>query len=168
MSSAGVVLVICGPIASGKSTLARAVARLAGGRGLVSAAVDLDLVYEMLEHRGGAKDDAAIWSRARRITATLAAVLLADGVDVVVAEGDFHESADRVLFPDATFVTLTVPFETALARARSDPSRGLSQDADFLGRHYASIAPPSGTVIDTSEVGIDDAAAGMLGLALDR
>jgi uridine kinase len=50
------VIVICGPIASGKSTVARAVARLFECRGRKAAVTELDLVYEMLEHRGAAKD----------------------------------------------------------------------------------------------------------------
>jgi len=45
------VIVICGPIASGKSTVARAVARSFEHLGTQAAVVDLDLVYEMLETR---------------------------------------------------------------------------------------------------------------------
>ncbi len=43
------LLVVTGPMASGKSTLARAVACELERRGAKAAAVDLDLVYEMLD-----------------------------------------------------------------------------------------------------------------------
>src|SRR6266511_2957329 len=78
------VIVICGPIASGKSTVARsrgAVVRAPGDR---AAVADLDLVYEMLEHDGAAKDRLEKWSRARRAAAALTDGLLDDGVGVVV------------------------------------------------------------------------------------
>ena len=44
---ADMVIVICGPIASGKSTVARALAQLLERQGFGVATIDLDLVYEM-------------------------------------------------------------------------------------------------------------------------
>jgi adenylylsulfate kinase-like enzyme len=84
-----VLIVLSGPIASGKSTLARALARELGLRGRSAAACDLDLLYEMLAHERARKDDEQTWQRARRAAATLANALLEDGIDVVIVEGDF-------------------------------------------------------------------------------
>jgi len=51
-------VVVSGPIASGKSSLARALAiRLEESCGVGVAVVDLDLVYEMLDPAGRPKDD---------------------------------------------------------------------------------------------------------------
>ena len=66
-ASGMIVVVITGPIASGKSTLGRALAVELTERGSDSGVVDLDLVYEMLDPSRGAKTDEARWSDARRL-----------------------------------------------------------------------------------------------------
>ena len=91
------LIVISGPIAAGKSAAARALAREVERRGKTAAAIDLDLVYEMLEHDGARKDDEAKWTRARRAAAALANRFATDGVDVVIVEGDFLTADDRQL-----------------------------------------------------------------------
>ena len=167
----GLVIVICGPIASGKSTIARAVARELERRGNAAAAIDLDLVYEMLDPARGPKDDAAIWSAARRAAARLAGALLDDG-RAVIAEGDYLHASERAEFLAALgpgrrvrFVTLSVAPETALGRTHEDPSRGSSRDPDFLLRHYEELAaalrsrPEGDLCLDTGAVGVDEAAA---------
>ena len=140
------VVVIGGPIASGKSSLARATAaRLEELDGAGVGVIDLDLIYEMLDPRGGAgraKNDEHLWSQARRVAGRLSAVLLAEGRHVVV-EGNFAEDQslaefERVL-PGAVrlrLVMLDVDFEIALLRAQADASRGLSKDPAFLSAHY--------------------------------
>ncbi|MFL5950191.1 MAG: adenylyl-sulfate kinase [Gaiellaceae bacterium] len=143
---AGVLVVlISGPIASGKSTLSRAVAsQMEKASGASVAVIDLDLVYEMLDR--GPKADERIWTEARRITGRLASVLLGEGRSVVVEGGDFDTDAALAEFeselpPQATVrpVLLSVDFETALKRARSDDSRGVSKDRVFLAAHYAEF-----------------------------
>jgi len=76
-----------------------AVARLFEFQGTEAAAIDLDLVYEMLEHdRAPRKENLAIWGRARRAAAALTDALLEDGVGVVVVEGDFLSQEERADF----------------------------------------------------------------------
>jgi hypothetical protein len=137
------VVVVSGPIASGKSSLARELAiRLEESCGIGVAVVDLDLVYEMLDPAGRPKDDGRLWSLARRISGRLAAAFLTEGRCVVV-EGDL--ATDEALgelegeLPGEVavwLVLLGVDLETALARARADPTRGLSKDRRFLSSHY--------------------------------
>jgi adenylylsulfate kinase-like enzyme len=178
------VIAIGGPIASGKSALARAVASELARRRIGAATIDLDLVYEMLEPTGAPKADAATWSRARRAAGALARALLEDGVEVVVVEGDLLHDSERAdlaaALPDGqdiVFVTLTVALKTALARARRDPTRGISRDRDFLARHYRGLAatlqarPAAELCIDTGSVSIEQAAEAVLrriGLARSR
>ena len=176
-----VVIVIGGPIASGKSTLARAVARHLTERGFVAATIDLDLVYEMLDHTGAPKHDAATWSRARRIAAAFTDGLLDDGARVVVAEGDFVEEGARAEFLTSLrpglpvrFVTLTVPLATALVRVEKDKTRGLSRDPVFLSRHYEEIAESlteraatqTDLILDTSSVTVSEAARAIMDWSL--
>ena len=52
-----IVVVITGPIASGKSTLGRAVAVELADRGTDSAVVDLDLVYEIAKRLHADRED---------------------------------------------------------------------------------------------------------------
>lgn len=140
------IVAIDGPIASGKSTLAKAVVRELASRGVAAAIIDLDHVYEMLDQ--GAKDRPDVWDRARAIAVRIARVLL-DSVDVVVVEGGFD---DRSGFEDARFVSLRVTLDVALVRVEADATRGLSRDRGFLTRHYANLAEPrvGDLVLDTS------------------
>ena len=162
---------IGGPIASGKSTLAAALARTFELRGSAAATVDLDLIYEMLEHTAAPKSNAAIWSRARRMAAALVDALLEDGIDVVIAEGDLLDDPARqefvsVLHDGAAvrFVTLSVDLETALLRVDQDPTRGLSRDRRFLTRHYEELAemlrrrPEHDLCLDTGALTVEQCA----------
>jgi shikimate kinase len=139
------VVLISGPIASGKSALSRAVAaQLEEASGASVAVIDLDLVYEMLDR--GPKADERVWAQARRIAGRLGSVLLGEGRSVVVEGGDFGTEAALAAFeselpPQAAvrLVLLSVDFETALKRARSDDSRGVSKDRAFLAAHYVEF-----------------------------
>jgi len=134
-SPKAILLVICGPIASGKSTVARAVARLFQDQGADAAAIDLDLVYGLLEHQGAPKEGLPIWSRARRAAAALTDALLDDGGGVIVVEGDFLLEDERAAFSRAlrssvkpVFATLHVSIDVALERVQMDSTRGISRD----------------------------------------
>ena len=146
----GLVAVIGGPLASGKSSLSRATAtRLEEVSEAEVAVIDLDVVSEMLDPRGGPgvpKSDERLWSQARRVAGRLSAMFLAEGRHVV-AEGNFPgdralRDFERELPADARLrlVMLDVAFETALRRAQADASRGLSKDASFLSAHYSEFS----------------------------
>lgn len=139
------IIIITGPIASGKSAVARSLALEVERRGRAAAAIDMDLVYEMLEQPGVRKDDAAKWARTRRASAAFAEQLLLDGVEVAIVEGELLP-AERteflgLLHPSRSprFVTLRVSFECALARVNGDPTRTFSRDPAFLREHYESL-----------------------------
>lgn len=140
------MVVISGPIASGKSTLSRAVAvRLQERFGIESAVIDLDLIYEMLDPQGGHKADTRTWAAARRVAGRLATALLAEG-RFVVAEGHFAGKGELPEFVaelpddiDLRLVFLEVSFAKAFERASADPSRGVSKDRAFLSRHYSEF-----------------------------
>ena len=157
-----IVIVITGPIASGKSTIARELARELGRAGVPVAVIDLDDVHDTLA-RDGRTNDEATWAIARREAATLANTFLAEGTAVVVAEGSFNTPGDRVEFAqhlDASvpvYVTLRVSFREALRRAQGDPSRGVSRDPAFLGRYFAGFGqkpptPATDLVIETERM----------------
>ena len=142
------VVVISGPIASGKSALSRAVAaQLEEAEEVATAVIDLDLVYELLDPRRRTKDDADLWAEARRVAGRLTSSLLAES-RCVVAEGEF--ASDQALdefvselpgTADLRLVLLDVDFETALRRVSADATRGLSKEETFLSRHYREFRP---------------------------
>jgi predicted kinase len=166
------LVVISGPIASGKSTVAQALARQLeriGGRVVV---IDLDLVHDSLQHpAGGPEDHAAAWSLARHAAAAAANQLLEEGVGVVIAEGSFNESSQRSDFVERLttglapiYVTLLVSYEEALRRAQRDPTRGVSRDPSFLRQYYARVSPalaslPGTDIVIDTELLTDEATA---------
>jgi predicted kinase len=165
------IVVITGPIASGKSTVANELARQLSRNGVRAEVIDLDLVYDGLVAEGFPPEPST-WMRARGDAATTAAAFLEDGTAVVVAEGSYNLPDDRSAFvdrlrssPDVVFVTLRVSFEEALRRARGDPTRGRSRDPEFLGAHYAerhellAAVPETDLVFDTERVSPATAAA---------
>jgi predicted kinase len=165
-----VLIVITGPIASGKSTVAGELARELERAGHRVAVIDLDLVHDMLT-AGARPSDDTTWAVARRAAAMLANAFLGAGIEVVVAEGSFNRPDDRAAFTaplDARaaprFVTLRVSYEEALRRATSDPTRGKSRDPDFLGPYFATAdrllatAPATDLVIDTERTSAKEAA----------
>lgn len=156
-----VVIVITGSIASGKSTLARELARELELLDVRAKVIDLDLVHDQLT-ASGSTSDASTWMLARRETATVANAFLGEGVAVVIAEGSFNLPSDRTAFvqhlrpsSDPVFVTLQVSFEEAFRRAQGDPTRGRSRDRQFLASHFAArhdvlaAVPATDIVIDT-------------------
>jgi adenylylsulfate kinase-like enzyme len=165
------VIVITGPIASGKSTIARELARELKRPPMRVAVIDLDLLYEMLA-ANGPKFDEPTWTLARQAAAALANTFLEAGVAVVIADGSFNTPSDRAAFAQhlnttvgPIYVTLRVSFEEALRRAQSDQTRGLSRDPGFLGPYFAAVAralatvPVTDIVIDTERMTATSAAA---------
>jgi hypothetical protein len=163
-----IVVVITGPIASGKSTLGRAIAVELAARGSDSAVVDLDLVYEMLDPSLGPKTDEIRWKEARRLAGKIAAGL-GGRRSAVIVEGEFGTDLQRADFCGelphewrASFVTLTVDFDEAWRRTMADPTRGISKDKDFLAAHYHTFGnarrDDGDLVLDTGDVSVSFAA----------
>jgi adenylylsulfate kinase-like enzyme len=166
-----VLIVISGPIASGKSAVSRSLAHEFEQRGRSAARIDLDIVYEMLEHSTGRKDDDAKWLAARRAAAALTDSFLAHGAEVVIVDGEFFTSEDREAFlrcirtdVEPRFVTLTVSVEEALRRAEADPTRTVSREHGFLHRHYPAVqaaledTPSTDLLLDTERLTAGEAA----------
>ncbi len=165
------LIAINGPIASGKSTIARAVARDLHLRGVTAAVIDLDLLYDMLHHDATPKGDDRTWHVARSGGAALADAFFEASLDTVIVEGRLFED-ERAAFVghlktrvDPTFVSLRVSYETALRRALADPTRGVSRDPAFLRPYFRSVErdmatlPTSDLIIDTEHVGVTESVA---------
>lgn len=158
------LVVIAGPQASGKSTLAAALAAELRRRGESVALVELDQIAAM------ALPTLPSWDAAHEIFASVTAQWLQTGVTCVVAEGSgsWDEVSRLLRRAPSTAVTLTVattaPFEVALARAQADPTRGVSKERDFLAGVYEQWAIEidrisSDVTLDTGAVAIDEGVA---------
>ena len=158
------VIVISGPIASGKSTVAQELAQELERAHLRVAVIDLDLVHERLTTNEPTSSNAT-WALARRAAAELVNTFLNDGLAVVVVEGSFNtpdsrgELTQQLSTGDSPlYVTLRVSYDEALRRAQGDPTRGRSRDPAFLGPYFAAVehalatVPASDLVIDTEQI----------------
>ena len=134
------LVVLTGPVAGGKSTVALALATQLRASGHPTAVIDLDIVYCMARQRDGFADEDT-WRSARRGAAVLAEAFFDSGARVVVVEGGFFTQHEFDGLCDhmassvrLRLVTLMVSFEQALQRAQSDPdpSRIVSRDAEVL------------------------------------
>ena len=134
------LLMITGPIAAGKSTLAAEVTRLLRETGRSVALTDLDTVAEM------ALPTLPSWDQAHAIHAQLVGAWYATDVDVVVDEGtstpeEVQLVRDRLPAGTTIFpVVLTADYAASLARAQGDPGRGLSKEPEFLRRDHDAYA----------------------------
>ncbi|MBZ2198826.1 AAA family ATPase [Occultella gossypii] len=134
--AAKVLVLISGPIAAGKSTLARAVTERLRERGRSVALVDLDTVAEM------ALPTLPDWEWAHEIHARLVGHWVRVPLDVVVDEGTSSRAeVAQVLggVPEQTVVVrvvLVADVQRSWERAQGDPTRGVSKDRDFLERVY--------------------------------
>ena len=130
------LVLIIGPIASGKSTLANTVADKLRSGGEAVAVVGLDSVAEMT------LPTLADWTWAHEVHGQLVGAWLEKPIPTVIAEGpetpEEIEQIMRHVRSDVSVlkVLITTRYETALARATADPTRGQSKDPEFLRRMH--------------------------------
>ena len=162
------LLIIGGPIASGKSTVAQALAAELRASGSSAAVVELDRVYMMLDTP--LMSDPHRSRLARRAAAALVDQYVLDGIRLVIVEGDFWTVGQREVFTNhltcgvaPVFLTLRVSVEEALRRVQLDTNRRLSRIPEVLRRShsdFASAPPAVGDVaIDSTGLSVSDVAA---------
>lgn len=163
------LVIITGPIASGKSTVADLLAQRCASQGRSVAVADLDDVAFAQE---GCPDLAEFWRRAGVAHAALVRGWLAAGTEVVIAHGPFSEARSYDSLRAAAdrgsrthHVLLTVHIEDALQRVAADPSRppaALSRDPDFVRATYDAFSaldlPSIDETFDTSQTKAADIA----------
>ena len=150
-ASMSALIVITGPIASGKSTVADALAARLADDGRSVAVADLDDLVESIRAPLDRFDE--MWLTARRVHGHLVAAWMSGGMDVVVAHGPIFTREDEGLLLDGLpgviprRVLLRTPFAVAAERVALDPTRVVSKDLTFLRSTYdafeALISGPS-------------------------
>ena len=166
-------MLIIGPIASGKTTLANTLADKLRGSGRAVAVVGLDTVAEM------ALPTLADWTWAHEVHGRLVGAWLETPIPIVVAEGpETPTEIEQVLLHVGSEVRvlrilITSGYVTALARAMADPNRGLSKDPDFLRGMYDRFEATRDDIaydlkVDTEDVSSSDIARQIMELLLMR
>lgn len=161
-SATRTLVVINGPIASGKNAVSTALAGILERNGSKTAVIDLDEMWSMLDHQIPRRRDPEHWLEARRAAAILTDEFYRSGRGSVIVNGPFFTQAERTGFLEhlrtavtPLFVTLRVSFEEAWRRAQGDPRRVASKQRDRLRERYSEserLMPPllaRDLVIDT-------------------
>lgn len=137
MSALPALVVLVGPQASGKSTIAAALADDLRASGEQVALVALDAIAAM------ALPTLPDWDAASGIFETVTARWLRVGCSCVIAEGAGSASESARLREQAgpgvpvLVVAVSASLGTAYERASTDPTRGISRRFDFLRDVYA-------------------------------
>lgn len=159
-----ILVLIVGPIAGGKSTVARALAERLRQSGEKVALVELDQIAEM------ALPTLPDWAIAHTIFNSVVGHWLRNPFTVVIAEGPGNESEVNAVLaqvPSAASVVtvvLTSSFELAFSRAQADPTRGISRDHQFLFNVFQSWERDMPHIahdllIDTGSASVDESVA---------
>lgn len=156
------LIVIVGPIASGKSTIADGLGSRFREGGRRVAVLDLDEVVETVGGFMGLSE--ADFRQAQVVFGQLVGAWLEQGVDVI-AHGPFFERHEDVALlhavPDGIVprrVLLHADYEVALQRVRADPERVLSGYPEVLKATYDRVErllptlPPSDWTFDTTRM----------------
>jgi shikimate kinase len=171
------LVLISGPIASGKTSVAERLAALARGRGLAAASIDMDDLVEAV----GGDDWSCIGPEQRSLACEIAAAMIdrlsaKDVAVVAVAGSSVHRwEWDQVLAgvhtsPEVLTVRLRVSLAESLRRAQADPHRVSTLNVDFVSRIYAGIdwtgLPEQDLDLGTDGMSIDEVVATVASSAL--
>ena len=142
-----IVVVITGPIASGKSHAGSCGGRRARGPWNRLRRDRAGPHLRDARPESATEDRRSLWREARRLAGHDRRGLGRRSGRLVIVEGEFATDGQRADLRDelpttwrASFVTLTVEFDVAWRRAMADPTRGISKDKDFLAAHYRALA----------------------------
>jgi len=154
------LVVIVGPIASGKSTIANALGERLRAYGRRVAVLDLDEAVETIGGFVGLPGER--FRQAQMVFGQLVAAWLDQDFDVIAHGPFFQRDEDTALLhavPDGIRprrVRLHATFPVALERVKADPERLLSSYPEFLKATYDRVdellptMPPSEWTFDTT------------------
>ena len=163
------LVMLTGPIAAGKNTVADHLARQFTDSGCTVVVADVDDIADMVGTPGAAA--AGLWFAAHEAHGALVGQWMRSTVDVVIAVGPIYSDAEQRAFtrslPDTAavrWVVIDAPVSVTLARAQANPNRGLSRDPTFhhaAHRRFRELLPaiPAELTFDSSVLSADEIAA---------
>jgi thymidylate kinase len=130
------LVVITGPIAAGKNTVASLIADAVAAQGRSAVLIDVDDIAAMVAAPGAAA--AGLWFAAHQAHGALVGTWMQTAVDVVIAVGPIYTSREQAArlepLPEASavhWVVIDAPVDVTLARAQAEPGRGRSREPQF-------------------------------------
>ncbi len=135
------LVVLTGPIAAGKNTVATRLTELLTAAGRTVAVADVDEVAAMVGPPGAGV--AGLWFAAHQAHGALVGRWLRTAIDHVIAVGPFWTAEEQAALNadlpdglDTLWVVVDAPVEVTLPRAQADPGRALSRDPGFHTRAH--------------------------------
>jgi shikimate kinase len=139
VSAVAHLVMITGPMASGKNTVAEHLARTFAARGHTVVIADVDDVADMVRNPGAGLERFA----AHEAHGALVGQWMRSAVDVVISVGPVYSDEEQAAFtrtlPDVAavrWVVVDAPVAVTLARAQANPNRGRSRDPEFHHRAH--------------------------------
>jgi thymidylate kinase len=166
------LVVLTGPIAAGKNTVADEFARRLTARGRTVVVADVDDVAAMVGPPGAAAT--GLWFAAHEAHGVLVGQWMRSNVDYVLAVGPIYSpeeqaSLTRTVPDDAAvwWIVIDAPVSVTLARAQADPARALSRDPQFhhtAHRRFRQLLPtiPADRTFDSVQLEARRIAAAIL------
>ncbi|GIF72020.1 AAA family ATPase [Asanoa siamensis] len=162
------LVILTGPIAAGKNTVADRLAARLTARGRTVVVVDVDDVAAMVGPPGAAA--AGLWFAAHEAHGALVGQWMRSAVDHVVVVGPVYSPAEQAALtrwlPDEAvplWVVVDAPVAVTFERAQAEASRGLSRDPEFhhaAHRRFRDLLPaiPADLVFDSARRDPDEIA----------
>ena len=156
------LVILTGPLAAGKNTVADRLTQHLTGRGHTVVIADVDDVAAMVGRPGAGA--AGLWFAAHESHGALVGQWPRSDVDYVVAIGPFWTAEEqaaltRTLPQDMPrlWVVIDAAISVTFARAQADPERGLSRDPGFHERthgRFRKLLPtiPADAIFDSGEL----------------
>jgi adenylylsulfate kinase-like enzyme len=166
------LLVITGPIAVGKNTVASLIADGLVALGRSAVVVDVDAVAAMVAGPGAAA--AGLWFAAHQAHGALVAKWMQSTVDVVIAVGPIYTLREQAALleplPEGSavhWVVIDAPVAVTLPRAQADPTRGLSREGEFHSeahQRFRQLLPeiPAAQTFDSERASAEQIASAVL------
>ena len=163
------LVILTGPIAAGKNTVADKLVEHLTGCGKTAVVADVDDVAGMVAAPGAA--EAGLWFAAHEAHGALVGQWMRSSVDYVVVVGPIYTAEEQAALtrplpdnPTVLWIVIDATVSVTLARAQRDPGRGLSRDPDFhhtAHRRFRELLPaiPADRTFDSGDMNAEQIAA---------
>jgi shikimate kinase len=162
------LVVVNGPIASGKTTTAQGLATWVRDHGFRAAAIEMDELIQIARGTDWTRPwTVTDWRLARSLACALIDRLCEEDTTLVALSGQFFDPQERFALtdalasrPDIHFFTLQTSLDETLRRCADDNRRVLTKDAEFVSRIYSGLnwaaLPRDEVILSTEKLSLNE------------